>query len=342
MGPGLHLGGLTIGKPLTLRGSGLEATTIRTSASDAAAGVTILESARVVSLEQMSISGTDQGTGVVVRGGMVTARSLSISRYGVNVLVQGSGSILLEGCSVLAARQGGLVAYDSSDVLLRDCTFTNNRFWAVRAEDDARLTMEGTSLRGSGLSGVGGISVISLSDNVSAEISASNLEDNDTSTAIWINGGASVTLQDCRVTRNKGDGVSVSGSAHLSILRSVISANGGETWSGSHGCGLGVFDTAVVEGVDVVISGHPESGIELFDGASLRLDRSHVELNGRFGVSIPAYDCGEWNSSADGFTGSIAGNGNSIPGSGEASANSLGSLCPTYPGSPWPAGFLSE
>jgi len=84
----------------------------------------------------------------------------------------------------------------------------------------------------------------------------------------------------------------------------------------------------------------PKSGIVIERDAILESYSSVMYRNGGVGIRAATASCvGGFDPSAP-FKGWVKGSGNDIPGPGEDGGNAEAALCPDYPGSLWPAGFL--
>ena len=169
----------------------------------------------------------------------------------------------------------------------------------------------------------GGITVSDRAQATIADCTIANHHD----TGIAIAGAASARIIDCEVSGNHW-GIFLNHSAHATILRVEIKNNHWGIWA------LGQAH-AVIEDSDIF---HNEyDGIRLQESGSINLTESRISTNHCYGIALhsPCYIQEE-----NGFTGEVTGKGNFIPGPTQPNGNQEGSLCPSYPGEPWPEGFL--
>lgn len=158
------------------------------------------------------------------------------------------------------------------------------------------------------------------------------LGEGDCRTGVRVCGGAQVRIQGCRVSGHRR-GVTFSGYALGEIVDSVIGENGL--------LGVGVSRSVVLSVIGGEISGQAV-GLLLSGTAEITLTGCRVVGNRVYGIGLDEVEACPFGFGGPGFTGSVSGAGNVIPGPDDLDGNGVAGLCPGYPGAPWSAGFLVE
>jgi parallel beta-helix repeat protein len=194
---------------------------------------------------------------------------------------------------------------------------------------------------------------IHITGSVRVELSDCFLTGNDR--GLWAGGSALVTLQRCTISGN-GYGLLLEEAAKVSLQNSPISDNGLGVWVvgsaeailidcaiSDNYWGVIAAGSARLELNTCTITGSLGDGIRLTQKVSATVNTSRILNNSGYGVLLYTRDClipisARYNS-GDEFTGLIMGGGNIIPERNEPDGNRRGSVCPPYPGDPWPEGF---
>ena len=145
---------------------------------------------------------------------------------------------------------------------------------------------------------------------------------------VLVRGTAHANLTDCTISENYS-GIGLLDSSQTTVSGCTISENY---------AGIGLWDSPQATISDCNISENTDDGIWLEGTAQATIDHNEI-TNNKYGIALyqrPCYDNDEV------FAGRLSGSGNLIPGPDELDGNQEGTLCPDYPGDPWPDGFLKE
>lgn len=192
-----------------------------------------------------------------------------------------------------------------------------------------------------------------LGISITAEVQGVSLEEltvtGSSGSGIWVYGQA--TFENIRVYNNSWDGLYVGGLGKVSLANVQISSNFNRgilmrdqstakiqnSRISANWRGISVWDSAQLILQDSEVIGN-EYGIVFSDyyGGKVEIPYNKILRNEDWGISALGEDCGKGEARA--FRGSISGKDNEI----ELLYNSYGGLCPSYPGSPWPTGFVKK
>jgi len=154
------------------------------------------------------------------------------------------------------------------------------------------------------------------------DIAGIKVSDGDTGIYIHVDAGVQVTLNDVIVSENQF-GVTAFGDGSLVVTGSYFVDNA------LTGFLLGNA-IAVVESNEII---RGEAGVILLGAIDATLDDNLIGLC-QWGIDTYIQNCG-WRDGEEFFSGAVAGTGNRV-----YALNA--DLCPGYPGSPWPVGFVDE
>jgi len=148
---------------------------------------------------------------------------------------------------------------------------------------------------------------IRVSDTATLEVSGSSLD--SIGTALSVSGRSNALISGTRVT-DSGAGLVVEGGAQATVEDSSFSANRAD------GVLIRQLARAAISGSEVRDNGG--DGIQLRNAARAEIEHSTIAGNGRYGVALID----------PGFTGEVAGKGNTIPGPDEPDGNEVGAMLP--------------
>ena len=223
-------------------------------------------------------------------------------------------------CQTAGISADGLLVRGAGHATLTCCAIRKN-YGGIRVLDSAQATVTDSVISENGF-GVG------LVDSAQATIDSCTISMNKWH-GILAMGLAHATAAECSISENNG-GIKLFDSTETTISACTISDN---TF------GIGLADSAQTTISDSTISDNRDDGIWLADTAQATIDRNKITSNGKYGIALyqpPCYDTKEV------FAGQLSGSRNLIVAPDELAANQGGTLCPDYPGDPWPDGFLKE
>ena len=158
-----------------------------------------------------------------------------------------------------------------------------------------------------------------------------DVSDNRTGLTVW--NAAQVRIADCNLAHNSMSGLLACDSAHVSVKNSFIV--GGDS-------GLVVNHSAQITLQESTLSDNARVGVLLSSKAVAEISNCHILRNTRYGILGYSASCIDVIEEDSEFTGQVTGRGNIIPGPDKPDGNKQGALCPSYPGEPWPEGFLVQ
>ena len=312
--------GLTIWKPVVLRGAGQDRTVLQ-ALPERGLVLSIIVEVRGVRIEELKVMGS-QGTGLLFYGREITIQEAQVSGNWVGLIVWGSATVSLTNSTVFNNEKHGLIVGGSARMSLTDSQVSDNKGDGLIVGDSARVNLSNSTVFNNEWHGlaVWGSATVSLTNS---QVSG-NRDD-----GLWVWGSATVSLTNSTVSGNGGDGLDVWDSATVSLTNSTVSDNEGD--------GLDMEYSAKATVRESEISGNKGNGIFLKEKAVAEIWRNHILNNEGYGVALYWEGCvDDYNDWAK-FVGQVIGESNIIPGKDAADGNKQGDLCPAdYP---WPPGF---
>lgn len=223
-------------------------------------------------------------------------------------------------CQTAGICADGLLIRGTGNANLTDCVIREN-YGGIRVLDSAQATVTDSVISENGF-GVG------LVDSAQATVTGCTISMNKWH-GILVLDSAHTMVADCSISENNG-GINLFDSSQTTISACTISDN---TF------GIGIVDSAQATVSGCTISENRDDGIWLADTSQATIDHNKITSNGKYGIALYQHPCYETN---EVFTGHLNGSENLIPAPDDLSANKGGTLCPGYPGDPWPDGFLKE
>ena len=145
IGEGTYSGGITIWKPVTLRGAGREATTLQAQEGRSPV-ISILAGVEGVRLEKLTVGGS--GSYGLLIYGQAHLEDLQVSDNGKSgLVVQGSAQVSLTNSQVSDNRRNGIEVWDSAQVSLQNSTVSDNGVNGLSVKDKAHVELTNTTIR---------------------------------------------------------------------------------------------------------------------------------------------------------------------------------------------------
>ncbi len=304
LGSGTYRGSLVVDHSLTLRGAG-EATVIE--GTEVGAAIRIRGDGIDVRLESLTVQGGKgwEGHGIQTEGApSVELKSVTVTKNSwCGIWSRDRTSLSLDDCRIVENGTHGLYTWDFSRVELRNCEVSRNKTHGI-------LTFH--------------ISELWLTDCAVDE----NLM------GIWAWDGVRVHATRTTVNGNVHNGLAAQNGALLDLSSCVVAQNGGiGLWFTDSGRG-------VLNGCEIRENG--KDGVFLEKDGITEFYGCTIWENAGAGICASTPACtGSFVSGAP-FKGWIKGADNVVPGPGEDGGNHEAALCPVYPGSIWPTGFLGS
>lgn len=196
---GYYEAGLTIWKPLKLKGVGRGQTVLRARPQHWPI-ISIIADVEEILLEGLQIEGS-QSSGLLIYGGMVTVQDTQVSsNEGDGFKVWGSAHVNLANSIVSDNGQEGIFVGDSAAVSLTDSQVFNNGRDGLWVSDLAIASLSNSAVFSNGGNG--------LWVNGSARVSLSSSTFSSNRWGLGINDSATVELQDSWISDNDGCGIS--------------------------------------------------------------------------------------------------------------------------------------
>ena len=250
LGRGVWTESIAIDKPLTLRGMGVERTTI--------------EAAHVFT-PVVEVSGEDTEPMSVKLEGL----TISGVGGGSTVAIGGLAAVEIKDCDI-SGRWYGIRVADAAHLTLRDSTISENKQRGVVLVGAARAAISGCHISGNLGAGVW-LSGSAEATFLDCEISGNRGH------GLWLQHQARVQLSNCSVSENRGHGLQLEDQSTAQLLGSDISHN----WDQ----GIRAEDSAKVELTESDVLSN-WNGIELRNGAQGTIVASAVSGNRWDGIRI--------------------------------------------------------
>lgn len=263
------------------------------------------------------------GDGVVVRLADLTVQG-GRGWEGHGIQVEDSAVVEMTNVTVTRNNWSGIWATDRSVLFLDKCRITENGTHGLFTWDFARVSVQRCAIVGNRTHGVLALHL--------SELTLTECVISGNHSGIWTWDGVRLYAVKSRIVENTSGGLAAQNGSLLHLAECSVSDNGG--------MGLWLSDSSrgVVQRCEISTNG--EDGILLERDAILESYDSVLRENRGVGIRAATASCvGGFDPSAP-FKGWVKGRGNDIPGPGEDGGNAEAALCPDYPGSLWPAGFL--
>jgi hypothetical protein len=301
---GVYRESLVIGRSLVLRGAGNESVI---EGSRPGAAVRVIGEDTTVRIEHLTVTG---GRGF--RGhGIQTEDKAAVTL--IDVTSTGN-----EWC--------GIWATDRSTLVLEDCRLLENRTFGLYTWDFARAELRNCAITGNGTHGILALHVseITLVDSwITANWSG-----------VWAWDGVRFRATNTEISNNATQGVVAQNGALIELEQCSVSRNAD--------CGLWFGESSRGVLSDCLIQANGRDGVLIEQDGIVEFYRCGILGNAQIGIRAGAPECVGGFDPGNPYKGWIKGSENTIPGPENESGNRGAALCPAYPGSLWPSGFLRE
>ena len=262
IGAGQYAEGLTLWKPVTIRGQGAERTTLRPT-SGRVVGGSVLCNVETITLEGMRLV-----DGWWLAGSQHALRDLHVgSRSGTGLVLAENGRGVFEALSVSSVGGPGLLVKGHAVADLRDCTFGGN-ITGIRVEGQGSLDVEDCHFEENRVVGL-----VFLGESDSHVIRSSSFVRSHT--GILQQNYGSVFVEHCVFEESKLSGVySEDGTIELDSCVFQASNNSAIRVKGGH-----------VSGARCVISGTQEAAVYAGEAGSVTLTDCVITENAGYGLS---------------------------------------------------------
>jgi len=304
IGAGVFRGSLVVDRSVTLRGDA-DGTTI--SGEDFGAAVRIVGEDVRVRIERLTVTG---GRGF--RGhGIQTEDDVSVEL--IDVTSTGNAW-----CAVWAT--------DRSTLVLENCRLVENHTFGLYTWDFARVELCGCTIAGNGTHGMLALhaSEVTLIDCLVA----------GNWSGVWAWDGVRFRATDTEIDHNTTQGIAAHNAALIELTRCTVARNADS--------GLWFSDSSRGVLSDSVVRENGRDGVLIERDGIVEFYRCTILGNVGFGIRAAAPECVGGFDPANPYKGWVKGEGNVVPGPAAEHGNREAALCPSYPGSLWPPGFLDE
>jgi len=303
LGPGVFRGSLVIDRSVTLRGAD-EGSVIEGSRFGAA--VRIIGDTTRVLLEQLTVTGGQafNGHGIQTEDA-ATVEMIGVTSAGNNwcgIWATGRSTLVLTDCRLIENRTFGLYTWDFAHVELRGCTISGNETHGIYALHVSEITLIDSR----------------IVDNWSG---------------LWAWDGVRLHATNTEIGGAETHGVVAQNAALIALDWCTVTSNGG--------CGLWFCESSRGVLSDCLIASNGEDGVLIEQDGIVEFYRCVVRGNEAAGIRTGAPECVGGFDPANPYKGWVKGIENTVPGPDRRDGNRQVALCPAYPGSLWPPGFLA-
>lgn len=341
--PGTYKENLVITKNLTLQGADRERTVIKGAR----------KGEPVILIEDRPAAAEGESIIVRIEGLTITAgQPYSYCRYwpvcADGILVRGRARVTIINNIIPDNGWEGIAVWDRAQVTIEGNRFSANRRCHIGLWGSAQATIQENQLLKHGDDGIelwdlsqatiqgnrilGNLYGLKLRDFAQATIDGNSIGDSEWN-GLELRDSAQAVISDNQISGNGRDGLQLRDSSQASIVHNKISANGEDgvvVWRGAQ---VSLANNTITGNRDGVLLGRAlEEGAPQAEGP-LKLWGNDVFDNSGWGIALYTMACG-FAGAPQAFAGTIQGSENKIHDNGR------GNLCPPYPGSPWPKGFL--
>lgn len=215
----------------------------------------------------------------------ITIRNITLKDFDTGVVIDASNEINLEESDLISHMRTGLRIDASENVQITSCTIQNNRNeitggYGIQISDSNKVKINNSQVTGNGKTGKsnsGGIYIINSSET---SIISSQISTNPGFGIRADNGTDHLTISDCDISSNSGDGILIQSGSSPEIQKSILDKNK------ESGIELIKVVQPVITG-NVITSG--TMGISLSDSEGMTLTGNTIK-NNRIGFDISASD----------------------------------------------------
>ncbi len=274
--------GLTIGKPVTVRG-----TATFKALPERQLVLSVLAEVQSVVLEGVTVTGS-RGDGLLLYG-QTTLKGAQISNHADDgIEIAGSAMVQLISSSVSDSGDDGIFVSERAQLTLTDSTVSGNGGDGIEARDSARVKLQNSQISNNKLRG------LEVRIAAQLELVGSRVAENK-SDGLAVRDSAQATAESAEILRNSADGLLVTDTAQALLTNSQISENGND--------GLEVSGAANVEIRRTALQGNGTaeaclrtdtlcSGVVVVGDVQVQLIESVVRGSADWGVMAWLRRCG--------------------------------------------------
>jgi len=303
--PGTYKVGLTIWKPLTIRGAGKDKTVLKPLSNPTRKLiVSIIARAKGVALDGLAISGS-KWDGLLVHG-EASLEGLQISGNNNGIEMMGSSKATISNSEISRNDGDGIEMWDSAQVRISGLQISENRRNGVEMGFSSQAAISNSRISGNGKDGIR----VWTSSRIA--ISSSQISKNRDGISMW--GSSQAAIASSQISGNVDYGIEMGDSSQATISGVEISEN---RWEG-----ILMKDSSQVEISSSTFSESGEDGILIEDSSQATIRKSKILKNTRYGVALYIKHCGFYEGQEN-FAGKVEGSGNEIYDNGKRD------VCPT-------------
>ena len=300
---GTYETGLTIWKPVTIQGIGIELTTLQ--ALPERYSISLIAGVSGVTLQDLRV--TAAAIGLYIYGD-IALHNVRVFDNQIGFLVRGLARMTVNNSTVIYNRAVGVLAGDTAVI-----TVSNSEFYTNGRGDIELLRLAKASLDRSivltGMNAYGSTEIfidksqtagVVLFDSAHLLMRDSEISRSKKGVGLYAFETTRATVENSRVSDNEGGGIVVSGEAHVEVRSSIIEGNGTGFLCPEAGAS------------EVVIC----NGITVYDQAHITINNSVIRNNTDWGIASYLRECGY---DKDSFNGSVTFEGfNQIEGNNQS------------------------
>ncbi|MFN4218624.1 MAG: right-handed parallel beta-helix repeat-containing protein [Candidatus Bipolaricaulia bacterium] len=276
--------GLTLWKPVTVRGSG--ETTLR-ALPERQLVLSVIADAQSVVLEGVTVTGS-RGDGLLLYG-QTTLRTVQILKHTDDgVEIAGSAVVQLISSSVSGSGDDGIFISEKAQLTLIDSTVSDNGGDGIEARDSASVKLQNSQVSANKLRG------LDIRIAAQLELTSSRVVGNK-SDGLVLRDSGQARLDTAQILDNGADGLLVTDTARVLLAGSTISGNSSN--------GLEVSGAALAEVRRAALEGNGTAegcaradqlctGVVVIGDAQLRLVDSAIRANADWGIMSWLRRCG--------------------------------------------------
>lgn len=271
--------GLTIWKPVTIQGAGIELTTLE--ALPERYGVSLIAGVSKVILQDLRVTGAFLGLYIY---GDITLQNVQAFDNQIGFLARGTAQVLLNNSVVIYNRAVGILAGDSAAITITNSELYTNGRADVELVSLSRVSLqESIALTGMNAYGASRISIkksqvsgVALFDSAHLLVRDSEISRSKKGVGLYAFETSRAVVENSTISDNEWGGIVVSGETHVEVRSSTIEGNG----TG--------FSCPHAGASEVVIC----NGITVYDQAHITINNSVIRNNTDWGIASYLRECG--------------------------------------------------
>ena len=245
---------------------------------------------------------------------------------GHGIQTEDNAAVELVGVTSTGNSWCGVWARDRSTLVLEDCRLTANKTFGLYTWDFARVELRDCVISANGTHGIVALHA--------SEIALLDCHIAENWSGLWAWDGVRIRATNTDITDNDTQGVVAQNAALIELAGSSVSNNAD--------CGLWFCQSSRGVLRECLIQDNGRDGVLIEQDGIVEFYCCTILGNAWTGIRAAAPECVGGFDPASPYKGWIVGEANVVPGPGSEHGNHEAALCPTYPGSLWPPGFLAE